>query len=133
MLIKTTTPTPSLNNDSPVILVSSEDGMFAFLKSPRTAIGSVGDMSAPSNKQYIKGMFTEKNPKINYIQVPMHAVEIITPNVENNAIGVISFFNLRTSTCNAPANKRKLSIIRINIFSKSIDFTACVERSKNDG
>ena len=49
--IKTTTPTPSLNRDSPVILVSNDFGAPAFFNIPNTATGSVGEISAPNRRQ----------------------------------------------------------------------------------
>ena len=51
MVKKTTTPTPSLNKDSPTILVSNFFGAPACFKIPKTAIGSVGDIKAPKSKQ----------------------------------------------------------------------------------
>ena len=48
---KTTMPIPSLNNDSPAILISRLLGAPTFFKIPNTAIGSVGEISAPNNKQ----------------------------------------------------------------------------------
>ena len=47
----TTTPTPSLNKDSPTILVSNFLGAPACFKIPKTAMGSVGDINAPKSKQ----------------------------------------------------------------------------------
>ena len=49
----TTTPTPSLNNDSPAILSSNVLGMPASFNIPITAMGSVGEINAPNNRQYI--------------------------------------------------------------------------------
>jgi hypothetical protein len=49
--INSTTPTPSLNKDSPVIFVSSDFGAPADLRIPSTAIGSVGEMSEPNRRQ----------------------------------------------------------------------------------
>ena len=51
MVIKTTTATPSLNKLSPDIFISSVGGILAFFKMPKTAIGSVGEINAPNNKQ----------------------------------------------------------------------------------
>ena len=49
-----TTPIPSLKSDSPAILLSKFFASLAFLTRASTAIGSVGDMSAPKSRQYIK-------------------------------------------------------------------------------
>ena len=51
MVRKTTTPTPSLKRDSPTIFVSNFFGAPAFFNIPKTAIGSVGEISDPNNKQ----------------------------------------------------------------------------------
>ena len=55
IVANTTTPIPSLNNDSPVILVSMDVGMPAFFKMPSTAIGSVGEIKAPNNRHPMYG------------------------------------------------------------------------------
>jgi hypothetical protein len=47
----TTAPTPSLNSDSPEITSSRFFGVFADLRMPMTAIGSVGEISAPKMRQ----------------------------------------------------------------------------------
>ena len=54
MVKNITTPTPSLNNDSPTILVSNFLGTPAFFKIPKTAIGSVGEINAPKSKQTLQ-------------------------------------------------------------------------------
>jgi len=41
---------PSLKRDSPTTLVSSDLGIPAFFNIPKTAIGSVGEMSAPNSR-----------------------------------------------------------------------------------
>ena len=48
---KTTTATPSLNNDSPEIFISKVLGTPTVFNIPITAIGSVGEIKAPNNKQ----------------------------------------------------------------------------------
>ncbi|MNR36280.1 hypothetical protein D3C85_1541780 [compost metagenome] len=53
---KTTTATPSLNSDSPATFVSNDFFTLASFNTPITAIGSVGDINAPNNKQYKKGI-----------------------------------------------------------------------------
>ena len=60
----TTTPIPSLNNDSPAILVSVRGDNFIFLIMDRTAIGSVGAISDPNNKQSIYVMPRVDKPNI---------------------------------------------------------------------
>ena len=49
--MNSTTPTPSLNSDSPAICTSSVFGAPICLSRPSTAIGSVGEMSAPKSRQ----------------------------------------------------------------------------------
>lgn len=51
MMLNTTTATPSLNSDSPTMVVCSGCGAPLVLRMPITAIGSVGEMSAPSSRQ----------------------------------------------------------------------------------
>ena len=51
--VKTTTPNPSLNSDSPSILNSKDSAIPAFLSIAKTAIGSVGDIIEPNNMQTI--------------------------------------------------------------------------------
>ena len=51
MTVKTTTPTPSLNKDSPAIVVSRDLGEFVSFRIPITAIGSVGEIRAPNRRQ----------------------------------------------------------------------------------
>ena len=46
-----TTPTPSLNSDSPAMTSSTSFGAPADLRIPSTAIGSVGEISAPNRRQ----------------------------------------------------------------------------------
>ena len=46
-----TTPIPSLKSDSPAILVSVTGDKFIFFTIERTAIGSVGAINAPNNRQ----------------------------------------------------------------------------------
>ena len=47
----TTIATPSLNSDSPAILISSDLLAPAVFRMPMTAIGSVGEISAPNSRQ----------------------------------------------------------------------------------
>ena len=49
--MNSTTPTPSLNSDSPAICTSSAFGAPICLSRPSTAIGSVGEISAPKSRQ----------------------------------------------------------------------------------
>ena len=48
---KRTTPIPSLNKDSPAILVSVVLDKFIFFTIDKTAIGSVGAIREPNSKQ----------------------------------------------------------------------------------
>lgn len=49
--VKTTTAVPSLNSDSPTMVVFSGFEALAVRNTPSTAIGSVGEISAPNNRQ----------------------------------------------------------------------------------
>ena len=57
---KTTTPIPSLNSDSPSIFMLKLLAILAFLRIAITAIGSVGEMSAPKRRACTKGRSNEK-------------------------------------------------------------------------
>ena len=94
MLTKITTATPSLNKLSPLILVSKLLGIFDFFKIPNTAIGSVGDIKAPNNKQYIKEMLKLKSGASKYNSSAITKVEIRMPMVEKIAMEKLSFFSL---------------------------------------
>ncbi|MCY1563470.1 hypothetical protein D9M68_1010790 [compost metagenome] len=50
-MVNTTTAVPSLNSDSPTMVVASGFGAPADLRMPSTAIGSVGEISAPNSRQ----------------------------------------------------------------------------------
>ncbi|MNR48723.1 hypothetical protein D3C85_1679950 [compost metagenome] len=50
--MKTTTAVPSLNSDSPTMVVFSGLEALAVRRAPSTAIGSVGEIKAPNSKQY---------------------------------------------------------------------------------
>ena len=54
MVKNITIATPSLNNDSPSTMTDSFLEAPNSLKVAKTAIGSVGEISAPNNKQYTK-------------------------------------------------------------------------------
>ncbi|MNP52408.1 hypothetical protein D3C76_1468020 [compost metagenome] len=49
--VNTTTAVPSLNSDSPTMVVFSGLEALAVRSAPSTAIGSVGEMSAPNSRQ----------------------------------------------------------------------------------
>jgi hypothetical protein len=78
---KSTTPTPSLKRDSPVILISSPFGACADLRIPMTAIGSVGEISAPKTKQSRRRMGSPTRSSTIHAARPTIVVEISTPTV----------------------------------------------------
>ncbi|MNJ74642.1 hypothetical protein D3C77_716110 [compost metagenome] len=49
--VNTTTAVPSLNSDSPTIVVFNGLEAFAVRKAPSTAMGSVGEIKAPNSRQ----------------------------------------------------------------------------------
>ena len=61
---KSTTPIPSLKRDSPAIFVDKDKGALARLSMSTTAMGSVGEMIAPSSKQYNSGTVSPREWKI---------------------------------------------------------------------
>ena len=48
---KRISPTASLNIDSPEIIVFNFEGIFDFFRMAPTAMGSVGEITAPNTKQ----------------------------------------------------------------------------------
>jgi len=89
--IKTTTPTPSLKSDSPTILVSSFLGALASFKIPNTAIGSVGEISAPKSKTVeVIDRIVEGQKQVIHHR-PNQKVEITMPMVAKSAMGPFVF------------------------------------------
>ena len=73
---KTTTPMPSLKSDSPVIFVSSSGGTPAVRRMAPTAIGSVGEMSAPKSRAHGSDSVTPTSPKSHQAPNPTTRVEM---------------------------------------------------------
>ena len=93
-----TTPIPSLKSDSPAILVSVTGDRFIFFTIERTAIGSVGAISAPNNKQstYVKPSSFSPNMGCSINQKtpePTANVENTTPKLAKNNMVTLSFNN----------------------------------------
>ena len=71
---KTTTPTASLNSDSPAICTSSRFGACAFRSMPRTAIGSVGEIIAPNSRLSRRSTGRPQRRATRSVDPPMMAV-----------------------------------------------------------
>ena len=74
-----TTPRPSLNSDSPVITTSRFFGAPADRKIPITATGSVGEISAPNNRQYGNDSATPSSGSTHHSVKPTTSVEAMVP------------------------------------------------------
>ena len=124
----TTTPIPSLNNDSPAILVSVIDDKFIFLIIAKTAIGSVGAINEPNKRQSMYERPKVFKPKIGcwisqYIPEPTLKVENSTPKLAKSKIVTLSFNNSWTFTLIAPAKRRNGNI---TLKSKSLKSNSLV-------
>ncbi len=118
--MNTTTPTPSLNSDSPAIFAARSLGAFRSLSRPITAIGSVGEINAPNTRQTMNGTDIPSRPNTRYITAATATVEIMIPIEASVPIDHLLLSNCSSSTCNAPANSRKHNIPCINASLKSI-------------
>jgi len=85
--VNTTTAVPSLNSDSPTMVVFSGLEALAVRSTPSTAIGSVGEIRAPNSRQYRKLTCQPNKPKIQKARVPITKVAIITPKVASRPMG----------------------------------------------
>ena len=108
--VNTTTPTPSLNSDSPAILASSASGTTTVLRSESTATGSVGLIRAPKTSAQASGRSSPSAPAIHHEPKPTMAVEMHTPSVAISAMTHFTEASSLRSTCIAPAKSRKASI-----------------------
>ena len=118
--VNRTTPTPSLNRDSPAIVACRALGTFTVLNRPSTATGSVGLISAPKTSAQTKGMSSANHPNRNHIAPPTTKVEIRVPRTAITEMVSRWFLKPVKSACSAPANSRKLSIPFIRVSLKSI-------------
>src|SRR5208283_340034 len=87
--MKRTTPTPSLNSDSPAICTSSVLGAPICLSRLSTATGSVGEINAPNSRQSMNRNGKPSRAKTPHISTPTISVESSTPTVASTAIGQI--------------------------------------------
>jgi hypothetical protein len=133
MARKSTTATPSLKSDSPAIFVSRLFGAPSVFKTASTAIGSVGEMSAPKSRHTMKGRSRPTPSSTIQMTPPMIAVDASRPSVASSAI--TSFCSARSlmSTCSAPAKSRKPSRPSINTLSKSMRASSSTTARSNPG
>ena len=123
MVRKTTTPTPSLKSDSPTILVSSFFGTPACFSTPSTAMGSVGLISAPKSRQWMKATGCPMAAKTQWERAPTRKVLVSTPTVAKTRMGQRCSFSRSQSVCMAPAKSRKPSMMSSTMVLKSISPT----------
>jgi hypothetical protein len=118
---KITTPTPSLNSDSPAITSSSSFGARADLRIPITAIGSVGEIKAPNSRQWISGRLRPNRGRAAHSPKPTASVDNVVANTASAATDQRWTFNCSRSTCSAPANSSIDSMPCIRTLEKSME------------
>ena len=123
--MNTTTPTPSLNRDSPAILISSALGAPNCFSVASTAIGSVGEISAPNTRHQINGIGMPMRLNTSQAPNPTRAVDISTPTLASAPTTHWCSRSRARSTCSAPANSRKLSMPCNSASSKSMAAITC--------
>jgi hypothetical protein len=95
---KITTPTPSLNSDSPAMTSSSSLGTPAERRIPITAIGSVGEISAPNSRQWTRGSGSPASGSASHMPKPTISVDTTVPSTASNATGQRYEASARRST-----------------------------------
>ncbi len=118
--VKSTMPTPSLNNDSPWSCTSSLAGMLTVFNVLITATGSVGLISAPKTRAQISGTGWLESRAIVQNPKPTMAVEMTVPRIARTSTGSACVRSLGTSTWSAPAKIRNASMPSITTALKSI-------------
>jgi len=73
-------------------VLSIFSGTLALVKIPITAMGSVGEISAPNNKQYINSNSTDNKLATTYNSPAIINVEAKTPNMAKIEIAFKLFF-----------------------------------------
>ena len=86
MSVNTTTPTPSLNRDSPANVTFSEGETGTVLNRASTATGSVGLIRAPNTSAQTNGISCPAQPATSHVQLPMTAAETSVPAVAMSPI-----------------------------------------------
>ena len=80
-MVNSTTPTPSLNKDSPAMSISSVLATRACFSTASTAMGSVGLISAPKTSAQANEMGKENSWPAPQNMTPTRMVEMTTPSV----------------------------------------------------
>lgn len=119
-MVNSTTPTPSLNKDSPAMSISSVLATRACFSTASTAMGSVGLISAPNTSAQAKAMGTESSWPAPQNMAPTRIVEITTPSVAMAPTVHALSRNKDRSICSAPANSRKASMPSSKVSEKLI-------------
>jgi hypothetical protein len=114
-----TTPMPSLNSDSPAMAISRLLGTPALLSRPMTAMGSVGEISAPKTRQYDRGSDSPTRGRTTQVPRPTIAVEASVPKTASVPTCHLKFRSRLRSTCSAPAKSSSESIPCISTSEKS--------------
>ena len=119
-MVKTTTPMPSLNRDSPAILASSGRGTLTVLRMLSTAMGSVGLIRAPNTSAQAKGSGAPRAALRAQTARAIRTVEMRTPALARVVIAHLRRASSERSTCKAPANSRMPSMPSMTTAWKSI-------------
>ena len=118
--VNTTTPTPSLNSDSPSSAAFKVGGTRTDSKIPSTAMGSVGLISAPNTNAHTNGSGWPAKPATTQMPQPTSPTDSIVPTVAKAPTVRHRHRSAGMSTCSAPANSRKLSMPCISNSWKSM-------------
>ena len=118
---KTTTPTPSLKSDSPVMTSSRFRGALVVRRMPITAIGSVGEMRAPNSRQGSSARGSPINGNTPQRAKPTTSVEARVPKTERRPTCQRYSRSSLRSTWSAPANSSSDSMPCISTAEKSTE------------
>ena len=118
---KITTPTPSLKSDSPAITSSSFFGAPADFMIPITAMGSVGEISAPKTRQYPSGSGSAISVSAYQSPKPTSSVDSSVPTSASPATAHRCALSSPRLTCRAPANSSNESMPCISTSEKSME------------
>ncbi len=98
-----------------------------------TAIGSVGEISAPNSRQSIKGSGRPSQGSTAQSNPPTAKVETAVPAKASSPTCRPRRRSRATSTCSAPANSSTGSMPCIRTAEKSMDATNACSRSRRPG
>ena len=118
-MVKTTTPTPSLNRLSVAIVAWIDGGSQASLRMAMTATGSVGLIRAPKTKHQTSGRSGPVRSSSSFSPNPTTSVDSTVPNEARARIAHRPCRMSRQSMWKAPANSRNDSMPSSSVVLKS--------------